>query len=230
MMYVYFSLIYGYECRQSKCIKVELEENNWITAISLPVCRMFCGDTIGTIWPKPTGPSSLDSSLLHIDRGAIEFDLPPHRQQAKLWYSNRERFMDFIENKIPNSKFLKNEGHPMKISIKLENDFADNDEIPRLTLDTDESYKLEIKTSDDHEVLATINAKTYFGARHGLETLNQLIIYDDIRRELQVVSNASIHDKPEFKWRGLLLDTSRNFYSVKAIKRTLGKGKNVFVV
>lgn len=220
---MHFSLIYGYECRQSKCMKVELDEKNWNTAISLPVCRMFCGDSIGTVWPKPTGPLSFDSSLLHIDRNAIEFEMPPYRHQANLWDSNRERFMDLIENKVPNTKLLKNEGHPMKISIKLETDSTDNDETPRLTLDTDESYELEIKTSDDHEVLATINAKNYFGARHGLETLNQLIVYDDIRRELQVVSNATIHDKPEFKWRGLLLDTSRNFYSVKAIKRTLGK-------
>lgn len=206
-------------------MKVELDEKNWNTAISLPVCRMFCGDSIGTVWPKPTGPLSFDSSLLHIDRNAIEFELPTYHHQAKLWDLNRERFMDLIENKVPNTNWLKNEGHPMKISIKLETDSTDIDETPRLTLDTDESYKLEIKTSDDHEVQATINAKNYFGARHGLETLNQLIVYDDIRRELQVVSNATIHDKPEFKWRGVLLDTSRNFYSVKAIKRTLGTWK-----
>lgn len=219
-----FSLIYGYECRQSKCIKVELDESNWNKAISLPVCRMFCGDTVGTIWPKPTGSVYFDTNLLHIDRRAIEFVLPTNRNQEKLWESNRERFMDFVENKVSNLEFLKNEGHPLKISIELE-DINDNDEKPRLTLDSDESYKLEIKTSDAHEVFANIKAKTYFGARHGLETLNQLIVYDDIRRELQIVSKAVIYDEPAFKWRGVLLDTSRNFYTVKAIKRTLGKLK-----
>lgn len=183
---------------------------------------MFCGDTVGTLWPKPTGSVNLDSTLLHIDRSAIEFVLPPFRNQEKLWESNRERFMDLIENKVPNPEFLKNEGHPLKISIELDGN-KDNDEKPRLTLDTDESYVLEITTSDDHEVFANIKAKSYFGARHGLETLNQLIVYDDIRRELQIVSKATVEDKPAFKWRGVLLDTSRNFYTTKAIKRTLGE-------
>ncbi|KAM7356950.1 beta-hexosaminidase 1 [Cochliomyia hominivorax] len=214
-------LIYGYECRQSKCIKVELDESNWNKAISLPVCRIFCGDTVGTIWPRPSGSVNLDSTLLHIDRSAIEFVMPVNRHQEKLWEANRERFMDLVENKVPNAEFLKNEGHPLKISIELEDNHKENDEVPRLTLDTDEGYELEIKTSDDHEVFANIKAKTYFGARHGLETLNQLIVYDDIRRELQIVSKAVITDKPAFKWRGLLLDTSRNFYSTKSIKRTL---------
>lgn len=217
-----FSLIYGYECRQSKCIKVELEEDNWYRAISLPVCRMFCGDAVGTIWPKPTSKVELDSTLLHIDRSAIEFLLPLYRQQEELWEQNRERFMDFIESKVPNPEFLKNKGYPLKIVIEML-DYVDIDEKPRLTLDTDESYQLKIETSDEHEVLAKITAKTYFGARHGLETLNQLIVYDDIRRELQIVSKAFIDDAPAYKWRGLLLDTSRNYYSTKAIKRTLGK-------
>ena len=57
-----------------------------------------------------------------------------------------------------------------------------------------------------------IKAKTYFGARHGLETLSQLISYDEIRQKLQMHKNASIVDKPAYVHRGLLIDTSRNFY------------------
>jgi len=93
----------------------------------------------------------------------------------------------------------------------------------RLTLETDESYALEIDTDASGHVVANITAANFFGARHGLETLAQLIVYDDIRREVQVTANVTITDAPVYKWRGLLLDTSRNFYSVKSIKRTLGK-------
>lgn len=54
-----------------------------------------------------------------------------------------------------------------------------------LTLQTDESYK--IKASEvDNEIVININASTIFGARHALETLSQLIVFDDIRSELQV--------------------------------------------
>ena len=57
-----------------------------------------------------------------------------------------------------------------------------------------------------------IKAKTYFGARHGLETLSQLISYDEIRQKLQMHKSASITDKPAYVHRGLLIDTSRNFH------------------
>uniref|UniRef100_A0A1I8PS49 Beta-hexosaminidase eukaryotic type N-terminal domain-containing protein n=1 Tax=Stomoxys calcitrans TaxID=35570 RepID=A0A1I8PS49_STOCA len=189
-------LIYGYVCQQSKCVKVELSENNWNTAISLPVCRMFCGDTIGTLWPKPSGKVEVDHMLLHVNMESIDFQMPPNTKHFKLWEANRERFMGLLHNKVPNADVFKNEGHPLKIFVELEGNAADKEEVPRLTLDTDESYRLEISTSDAHEVLAKITAQNYFGARHGLETLSQLIIYDDIRRELQILAKASIEDEP----------------------------------
>lgn len=187
---------------------------------------MFCGDNIGTLWPQPTGTVEVDSMLLHVNLDTIDFQMPPFRNQAKLWDANRQRFVDMLTNKVPNPDTLKKQGHPLKISIDLPNS-KENDEVPKLTLDTDESYQLDLSTTSDHEILANIKAKTYFGARHGLETLNQLIVYDDIRRELQILAKGSIKDSPAFKWRGLLLDTARNFYSVKAIKRTLGMEKQI---
>ncbi|XP_073843380.1 beta-hexosaminidase 1 [Musca autumnalis] len=214
-------LIYGYVCRQGKCMKEELSEKNWNTAISLPVCRMFCGDTIGTLWPKPSGNVNMDNVLLHISKDSIEFNVPSYTKQAKLWDANRERFMDILNNKVPNHNVLRKEGHPLKITIELDDTNRANEEVPRLTLNTDESYKLDIVTTGNNQVEVKISANNYFGARHGLETLSQLIVYDDIRRELQILAKASIEDGPAFKWRGLLLDTSRNFYSTKAIKRTL---------
>lgn len=66
-----------------------------------------------------------------------------------------------------------------------------------------------------------ITANNFYGARHGLETLSQLIVYDDIRNEILVVGSIEISDAPKFPYRGLLLDTSRNYFSVEAIKRTI---------
>lgn len=68
---------------------------------------------------------------------------------------------------------------------------------------------------------AVIVAATFFGARHALETLQQLINYEEAADSLQVLNFAEIRDEPAFPYRGLLLDTSRNFYSVESIKRTL---------
>ncbi|XP_005185491.1 chitooligosaccharidolytic beta-N-acetylglucosaminidase [Musca domestica] len=214
-------LVYGYVCRQGKCLKEELSKENWNTAISLPVCRMFCGDTIGTLWPKPSGLVDMENVLLHINKDTIEFNVPSYTKQAKHWDANRERFMDILDNKVPNHDVLRKQGHPVKITIELDEKNRANEEVPRLTLDTDESYKLNIMTTGEKKVEVKITAQNYFGARHAFETLSQLIVYDDIRREMQMLAKASIEDGPAFKWRGLLLDTSRNFYSTKAIKRTL---------
>ena len=48
-------------------------------------------------------------------------------------------------------------------------------------MDQDESYHLVLSSSpdDDKVLVANINATTYFGARHALETLSQLIAFDD---------------------------------------------------
>lgn len=47
-------------------------------------------------------------------------------------------------------------------------------DVVKLKLNTDESYSVVLKCKDS-DVIANVTAKTYFGARHGLETLSQLI-------------------------------------------------------
>uniref|UniRef100_A0A1A9WD41 Beta-hexosaminidase n=1 Tax=Glossina brevipalpis TaxID=37001 RepID=A0A1A9WD41_9MUSC len=213
-------LVYGYECIENNCVKFELNEENWNSALSLSVCYMLCSDSIGTLWPKPNGNVKHESYLLHIDRTNIFFDAPAHSSYTHLWQVNEERFNKIIENKLPNTGIVKKGGFPIKIVINLASDDSEIEEFPKLTLNTDESYKLDV-TKRNNDVLVDIGAKNFYGIRHGLETLSQLIVYDDIRRELQILSNVSLDDKPAFKWRGILLDTARNFYSVEAIKRTL---------
>lgn len=38
---------------------------------------------------------------------------------------------------------------------------------------------------------------------------------------LQIVSSAAVVDEPAYPYRGILLDTARNFFTVESIKRTL---------
>jgi hexosaminidase len=89
------------------------------------------------------------------------------------------------------------------------------------SLNTKEGYKLTVSEKPDEGVHAIITADNFYGARNGLETLSQLIVYDDIRNEILVVGSVEINDEPKFKYRGFLLDTSRNYFSVESIKRTI---------
>lgn len=88
-----------------------------------------------------------------------------------------------------------------------------------LTLNTDESYDLAV-TTNGNVTSAIIIAPTYFGARHGIETLSQLVEYHEPTDALMVVM-ATVSDSPAFTYRGLLVDTARNYLSVAALKRTL---------
>lgn len=75
-----------------------------------------------------------------------------------------------------------------------------------------ESYQLNITAAK-----IELTAKQLVGAQRGLETLLQLIGTEQ-KITLPLVS---ISDHPRFKWRGLLLDTSRHFFSVATIKRQI---------
>lgn len=55
----------------------------------------------------------------------------------------------------------------------------------KLKLGSDESYNLTVRPNED-DLVATVRAKTFFGARHGLETLSQLIWWDEYQGVLKV--------------------------------------------
>ncbi|MDO3693927.1 family 20 glycosylhydrolase [Wenyingzhuangia sp. chi5] len=85
--------------------------------------------------------------------------------------------------------------------------------ISNLELSNDESYSLEVK---EHQII--INAKTDVGASYALETLIQLLSFND---EYFYFPTLTIKDTPRFKWRGLLIDTARHFQPVEVLKRNL---------
>ncbi|XP_067631937.1 probable beta-hexosaminidase fdl isoform X2 [Eurosta solidaginis] len=89
-----------------------------------------------------------------------------------------------------------------------------------LNLDTDESYKLSV-AHEKRTIKIQLTANSFFGARHALSTLQQLIWYDDDDNLLRILSKAIIVDTPRFRFRGLMLDTSRHFFSIESIKRTI---------
>lgn len=79
--------------------------------------------------------------------------------------------------------------------------------------DWDESYQLNISSNS-----ITLSANQSLGVLRGIETLLQLIGNQQHKIQLPLLD---IQDQPRFKWRGLLLDTSRHFFSVDTIKRQI---------
>ncbi|CAL9213838.1 unnamed protein product [Arabidopsis halleri] len=80
----------------------------------------------------------------------------------------------------------------------------------------DESYNLSIPIGS---VSAHLLAHSAWGAMRGLETFSQMIW--GTSPDLCLPVGISIQDSPLFGHRGVLLDTSRNYYGVDDIMRTI---------
>ena len=90
-------------------------------------------------------------------------------------------------------------------------------------LDVDEGFELKIIPPRKGTIIyiARITSGSYFGARHGLETFGQMISYDDITDSLQTYTYAHITDAPAFPYRGVMIDTARNFMSADEIMKII---------
>ncbi|KAG2237196.1 hypothetical protein INT48_006600 [Thamnidium elegans] len=121
-------------------------------------------------------------------------------------------------------------------------DIIIKDKHQALEFDVDESYTLEIPLNSRK---ATLRSDTVWGSIRGLETFSQLVqsrperndkgelvYYEDDQEEEDAdnygfedlfIPNApiKIEDYPKYAHRGLMLDTSRNFYPVSDILRTI---------
>lgn len=107
------------------------------------------------------------------------------------------------------TKVKANKNQLKGINIKVKNNKA------KLDIDVDESYKLDVPSQGGY---ATLTAPTWVGALRALETFSQLVVADGKKL---VAHTASIKDKPTYGHRGILLDTSRNYYPVKDILRVI---------
>lgn len=80
----------------------------------------------------------------------------------------------------------------------------------------DESYSLKVSPAG-----IEINSTTVWGALHALSTLEQLVEWDPQEQRLFIERSVSIIDAPLYPYRGIMIDTARNFYSVPSLLRQL---------
>ena len=191
----------------------------------LSACTLTCGK-YGALWPHPSGKTSMSNDTMPFQLWNMEAPVVAVKakggDKAKglmnealtIFKQRLERTSKKMRqgSLASNGKRCSNPVWQNKLKVKVTMDTAE----AKLTLETDESYKLQIETTGV-QTTAMITAKSFYGARHGLETLGQLINYDDICGSLQIVKDADIEDAPAYPLRGLMLDTSRNFFSVKSI-------------
>ncbi|XP_059614024.1 probable beta-hexosaminidase fdl isoform X2 [Phlebotomus argentipes] len=236
-----------YKCVNDRCVRQHyLTEHHRERRVPFLTCSMTCGAP--NIWPEPTGKVTLGSKSLTFATAHVKANVEtPFEKVESLFRDAFLVFMDDLRLIESIAKEEKHEGenqaaaeggdgatsvpkHPddtlcrpdrpceldlVEVTVKISKypDVA-------LRVDTDESYNITVK-SDGRKTSVRIHAKGFFGARNALTTLQQMIWYDDEDKLLRIIGRAYVEDAPKFGYRGLMLDTSRHYFSVEAIKRTL---------
>ncbi|XP_063598449.1 chitooligosaccharidolytic beta-N-acetylglucosaminidase-like [Penaeus indicus] len=213
---------WGWACVNETCVK---QENTAVRIYpGLNTCKLTCGP-FGSLWPRPTGLTRVGNETANflLEKLTLEGIRSPTEEVKSLVTQAFDIFKANVAKELPEGGSRPEEmgpHHQEVLDREVRLDITVSGAATRLSLETPEAYTLDI-TPRGKVVSVTILASNYFGARHAFETLSQLIAFDDQEGLLQIVSSAALTDSPAFKYRGILLDTSRNFFSVKSIERTL---------
>ena len=211
----------------SKCrrVKSPSDEGNKAYFHYIEGCKSVCG-LYGSLWPRPTGETKINHDLeaFQLEDIAVKFDTPkdasePFDETLTEAWSIFSQYLAVKGHSQNTGKNLKSKRSHVLVKITVLN--AD------LTLDlkTDESYSVSINTrkgsAPRNEVTVHVIGNTFYGARHALESLAQLITFDPKESCHRIPSSVKVKDTPSYPYRGVLLDTGRNFYSVPSIKRII---------
>ncbi|XP_039435009.1 chitooligosaccharidolytic beta-N-acetylglucosaminidase [Culex pipiens pallens] len=209
-----------YRCVDGKCLRQYEDDvlgGNDQGFGSLNECRLVCG-RYSSLWPIPTGTIQLGQGTREFIPANVEFSFSESSEdeEIKIFFNETQRI--FVKNLYKECSRHCNHSTSTSLFVSIKVLTAET----KLKWSTNESYELHIATHED-TVHAKIIAGTVFGARHGLETLSQLTTersYQD-GSCLVILSEAQITDSPIYPHRGFLLDTARNFISLRGIKRQL---------
>ncbi|XP_046962354.1 chitooligosaccharidolytic beta-N-acetylglucosaminidase [Vanessa cardui] len=206
---------WNWTCEDGKCSKTKYDPQGSEPALSLEACKLFCNE-YGLLWPRPTGNTDLGRFLSKININNIEIQIEKRGRSDDLMNAAGKRFKQLVNKAVPKGVTPKTTGKSVYVYLVNK-----NPDVTDFSLDFDESYALRVSPESNERINATIFGNTFFGIRHGMETLSQLIVFDDIRNHLLMARDVTIDDKPVYPYRGILLDTARNYYSVESIKATI---------
>uniref|UniRef100_A0A2H8U0P4 Beta-hexosaminidase n=1 Tax=Melanaphis sacchari TaxID=742174 RepID=A0A2H8U0P4_9HEMI len=209
-----------YKCVNHKCIISEFQnETKEINEPneSLDVCRLTCGQ-YGSLWPRPTIMTTIKNSVIEFGLDNVVFNLSSVVDElGKQYMDEVSQVLMSSLRAICNPRCTPNDNN-LTVFITTTTPFTN------IKWSTNESYELNISTNLD-QITANITARTVYGARNGLETLRQLIVAygrpNFNGKTLVVAREVQIADEPVYAHRGFLLDTSRNYFPLSAIRRTI---------
>lgn len=176
------------------------------------------------LWPYPIGYTYYSKQIVFLATNRLEYKFQSVPSEAvhlylaeafKLFLGELAKLERFTME--PRKENLTRDMMIKKMYIQMD---VETDPDPRIRLDTEESYTIKVETMNN-QVTMKLLAASFCGMRHALETLSQLILLDQTTGLLITLSNIVIKDAPSYKYRGLMIDTGRNFIPIPDIMRTI---------
>ena len=157
-------------------------------------------------WPQPQ-EYSLGTATLVIDPN-FSFKL---NQQSEFLNQAIQRYEHLISSSASSSSFSTDQ---VLTSCTVNVLTVHEDEYSTLQMDVDESYSLTIT----EDATCEISAPTVWGCLHAFETFTQLLLRDVNGPVYTTYGPVSVTDNSRFTHRGVLIDTSRHYLPVDALK------------
>ncbi len=178
-----------------------------LTALFLPNANAFQADKYSDVTPVPQS-FQVANGVFEVDE---DFKVAIQGNPDNRLFDASTRFLRRLSGRT--GVFLKS-GYVTEKNLGAQGNLIINVSRPgQLVLGEDESYSIVVSSEQ-----IMLNAVTDLGAMHGLETLLQLLSFQEGQA---VVANGQIVDAPRFPWRGLMMDVSRHFQPVDVIKRNI---------
>lgn len=154
-------------CSNSVCSKNNIYSENELTYLSQNECRLSCGK-FGATWPHPTGDISISHNRVYFNPFVIRANIVSTSNETDKFIADINKlFLNNIAKECISNCSLENSPQVfLKLSVLSKS--------LKLNSDTNESYSLRLRASEK-TIFIDIKSETVFGARHGLETLTNLI-------------------------------------------------------
>ncbi|MCF6348089.1 MAG: family 20 glycosylhydrolase [Flavobacteriaceae bacterium] len=148
-----------------------------------------------SIIPIPVSYTSTDAVFIFDNQ--ISLEIETNDSQTKQYVAQFRNFLSEIGVSLSDKPTEKS------ISVSLyKNDISELG---------DEGYSLEVTKNN-----INLSANKAAGIFNGIQTLKQLFPVE--KTDSIAIAGCNIKDYPRFKWRGLMLDVSRHFFSVEEVK------------
>lgn len=214
---------FAWSCEKKICVKqtkASLKRHKRVY-LSLSRCTLLCMGP--QLWPLPIGESEYSQELIALSTERLEYKFKTAPSDDVVTYVSKAFKLFLLDlSKLERRDRKKKQViedlhlHSLVISISVS-----SDKNPSLRLDTDETYTIKLETKNNSLTTVDVSADSFCGLRNGLETLSQLILRDEKTGHLITYSASSIKDGPSCRYRGLMLDTARNYFPVTDLIRTI---------